>query len=427
MGFIEMNILFLCHKIPYPPNKGDRIPTFYRMEYLAKKHNLHLVFPCYYKEEMDHLENLRKYSASIDTVYINPTLAKAKSLASLMSFKPLTLPYFYSSKLNDLVQKRILHDGIDLIYVFSSSMGQYVAEISNVKKIMDFVDADSHKWFQYSLHTVPPLSWVYYLEWKKMQRYEQKMARCFDHTISISTDEKELFRSFIKDIKMSVVPNGVNLEYFKPQNEPFEPKRIVFVGAMDYHANVDAVLYFFRKIFPIIKDKEPDVEFYIVGSRPSPSILKLRKDKNVVVTGYVDDVRKYLNKACAAVVPLRIARGLQNKILEAMSAGVPVVTTSKGNEGINAKIGQEIFVEDNPLLFANSVLTLMTDVQLRNSVAEKARVFVENNFNWESNLKYFEEILVGVYKNGSFPTLDVENESILGVPRQGNVGRRRDA
>lgn len=387
-----MNILFLCHKIPYPPNKGDRIPTYHRVRFLSQRHKLHLVFPCFYQEELKYLDELRKYSDSIHTTLMPAFWSKLKSLFYLFSFRPLTLPYFYSKKLSLDVKRILKEEKIDLIYVYSSSMAQYVMDAMGVRKIMDFADADSHKWLQYFKFTWPPLSWVYFLEYLKMKAFEKKVAKNFDSTIAISEDEKKLFGSYIKDLKMDVVNNGVDLEYFKPREKGYNLKQLIFVGAMDYIPNIDAVTYFFQQILPLVKEKVPDVKFYIVGGRPSAAVKKLAEDRSVVVTGFADDVRKVLTDSAVCVAPLRIARGVQNKILEAMAAGVPVVTTSKGNEGINARRGEDIFVEDDPRSFAQRIVELLNNSLLRNQTARNARGFVEKNHNWQVNLEKLEKI-----------------------------------
>lgn len=401
-----MKILFLSHKIPYPPNKGDRIPTFHRMIFLSKRHDVSLAFPCFCKKELEYVNELKNNCVSVDTVFIRPFWAKLKSLFYLFSNKPLTLPYFYSRHLYKIIQKRIKKEKFDLIYIYSSSMAQYVQNIKGVKKIIDLADADSHKWLQYSKHTLPPLSIIYNLEYLRLKKYEAQLAKNFDHSVAISENEKELFGTYTSIANMSVISNGVDLDYFNTCNvqsnhtlqtanrAPQTENCIVFVGAMDYFANIDAVKYFCRETFPIISEAIPDIKFYIVGSNPVNAVKRLGNDKNVVVTGFVEDTRPYLKRCSVCVVPLRIARGVQNKILEAMAAGVPVITTSKGNEGINAKNGKEIFIEDEPQDFAIRVIDLIRNEQLRSKISREARRLVENRFNWQFSLHNLEEIFV---------------------------------
>jgi len=385
-------------------------------------------------------------------------------------------------------------------------MAQYVENVRTVKKVIDLADADSHKWLQYAKHTMSPMAIVYYREYLTLKRYERRLADSFDHTIAISEDEKTLFESYMPGVAISVVPNGVDLEYFKgaPRNDQLSSLRaadnvpsaakqsiskhdlrllrdahsnkvprndgksesypsgrlrsaahsnvprlpsealakeepalrsqttlsfsagakegptpalrsfseggshmgsnLVFIGAMDYFANVDAVLYFYRAIFPIIREKIPDVKFYIVGSRPVKSIQKLKRDKNIIVTGFVEDTRPYLESSKVCVAPLRIARGMQNKILEAMASGVPVVTTTRGNEGINARDGENIYVKDEPREFAWSVIDLLKNVELRNAMSQSAQKFVEEKYSWETNMAKLDRILLEAREIGGHNT-----------------------
>jgi len=391
-----MKILFLSHKIPYPPNKGDRIPTFHRIKHLSRKHDISLAFPCFSDEELGKRGRLEKYCSSIDTALIRPFRARLKSLPRLFTATPLTLPCFYSKTLHKKIKARLKKESFDLIYVYSSSMAQYVSDVRGIKKVVDLADSDSHKWLQYAKHLRPPMSIIYYREWLTLKKYERFLAANFDHTISISENEKKLFETYIPDLKMSVVPNGVDLEYFGSGESSVVTNGVVFVGAMDYFANVDAVLYFCREILPLIRRQIPDIKFYIVGSGPVTAVKKLGRDKNIIVTGPVKDVRPYLKKAGVFVAPLRIARGIQNKILEAMASGIPVVTTPCGNEGINAADGRSIFVADTPLKFAQSVTALFNDEKLRKNSTFNAKKFVADSHEWGVNMDRLESVLTEV-------------------------------
>lgn len=424
----RLSILFLAHKIPYPPNKGDRIPTYHRVKFLAERHKISLVFPCFYKEELKYVDELKKYCASVDTVLINPLWAKFKALFYILSRTPLTLPYFYSFILHKKIFRRIKEEKFDLIYVYSSSMGQYVLNVRNIPKIIDFADIDSHKWLQYAKHTLPPHSLIYYLEWLKLRRYEQLLSRKFEHSVVISENEKNIFCADNQNKEASVVANGVDYEYFKPNPAPYDPKRIVFLGAMDYFANVDGVLYFYKKILPLIRKEVSDIKFYIVGSRPAQAISQLKKDKNVTVTGFVEDVRPYLKSSCVSIVPLRIAQGLQNKVLEAMAMGVPVVSTSQAIKGIGPEIGKEVLCGDNDSDFAHNVIALIKNQDLRQQIGQNGRRLVETKYSWNGNLQKLENIILEAAHNGvkskveNILTVDVEDWfHICGVSSIGDI------
>jgi sugar transferase (PEP-CTERM/EpsH1 system associated) len=391
-----MKILFLSHKIPYPPDKGDRIPTYYRMERLHRAgHEISMVFPCFDRSELRHLPQVKKFCASVDTVYINPAFSKAGSLFSLLTDKPLTLPYFYSKGLHQKVKDRLAKEKFEAIYVYSSSMAQYVFDVKGVKKIIDLADSDSHKWMQYAQYTRGPVKWIYKREGDRLRAYEQAICREFDEVIVISEDEKTLFESYIEKKDFKVIPNGVDCNFFSQAGQEYNSSQLIFVGAMDYFANVDCVSYFVNDILPLIRRRVPEVTFFIVGVNPTRAVKALAHKRGVIVTGNVDDVRPFLNSSCACVAPMRIAQGIQNKILQAMAAGVPVVTSSKGNEGINAISGDSICVADSRQQFADYTVKLIEDPRVRVRISGRGRQFVSEKFQWEKNMNLFETIVSG--------------------------------
>jgi sugar transferase (PEP-CTERM/EpsH1 system associated) len=391
-----MKILFLTQRVPFPPNKGDKLRAFNIIKYLSKKHSVSLVCLADNKEDLGYTDDLGKVCSCVDIIPLNTFFSKIRSLFYFFSNLPLTLAYFYSGKMKKLVKEKIEKEKFDLIFIYCSSMAQYALNFKSIPKIIDFVDVDSDKWRQYADYSSFPKSIIYKMEERRLKEYEKVIVNSVNHSIVTSQAEAELFKSFIPGIRVSVLPNGVDYEYYKPDSCTGEKNSLVFMGQMNYFANVEGVLYFCREILPLIRKEVPDIRFYVVGSNPVKAIKQLTSDKNVVVTGFVDDVRPYVVDSAVCVVPLRIARGIQNKVLEAMASGVPVVTTTKGNEGINAKTGEEIFINDNPEDFAESVLRLMDNPQLRASVSAKARRLVENKFSWELNLQKLENILLGI-------------------------------
>lgn len=390
-----MKILFITHRIPYPPNKGDKIRAFNIIRHLSRKHSISLACLADDIDDLKYRAELKKFCYSVDSVYLNTFWAKIRSIVCLFSSLPLTLAYFYSRKLKRIVREKLRNEKFGLIFIYSSSMAQYVLDAGPVPKIMDFVDVDSDKWRQYADYKAFPKNIIYRIEEKRLRRYEKTIATSVNQSIVTSQAEAELFKSAIPGIHISPVPNGVDYEYYKPDYSSQKENSLIFMGQMDYFANVDGILYFYREILPLIREKIPSIKLYIVGGRPAKELIRLNNN-GVVVTGYVRDARPYVRKSAVCVVPLRIARGVQNKILEAMAMGVPVVTTSEANKGINAKDKEEIFINDNPAGFAESVLDLMNNPELRATVAAKARRFVESKFNWEQNLQKLEEILSNV-------------------------------
>jgi glycosyltransferase involved in cell wall biosynthesis len=285
-----------------------------------------------------------------------------------------------------------------------------------------------------------PLSWIYALESKRLAAYEKRIAEIFDHCIFVTGAEVKVFKGrnpYIENI--SVITNGVDLDYFSPsfsgssithlqsndlhstvndQNSTIDISNstlntqysilhsqsptpnpqtpmLVFTGAMDYYANIDGVIWFVKEIFPLIKEKVPEVEFYVVGSKPTREVIRLGNYNGIKVTGYVPDTREYFHKANAVVVPLRIAQGIQNKILEPMAMGIPVVATPIAFQGIEATKDRDLIVEGEAEKFANAVIKLLGNVHIRKQFSGNARRTIENNYNWIKNLAKFDSILEG--------------------------------
>jgi sugar transferase (PEP-CTERM/EpsH1 system associated) len=258
-------------------------------------------------------------------------------------------------------------------------MAQYVMK-SEVKKVMHFVDCDSAKWQQYSKSARVPMSLIYAREFKLLRRYEAEIVQNSNLILVVSEAEKKEFAKFVSTDKFIVVTSGVDTDFF-PSSVTTRQKNLVFTGVMDYFANVDAVLYFCKEILPLIKEEHSDIKFFIVGRNPTAAVRSLGTIKGVFVTGYVQDIREYLHKAVVSIVLLRIAQGVQNKILESMASGLPVVTTSKAALSLRAQPGRDILIADTPEDFSNKVSMLLKDNSLRRRIGESARKYVEENHN----------------------------------------------
>lgn len=416
-----MNILFIVHRIPYPPNKGDKIRSFNEIKYLSKKHNLYLAFLVDDVRDIAHIDELKKYCVDLDYDIINPRWQKIKSMPYLLTDKPLSVPYFYSRKLQEAIDSRLVESGIDTIICFSSPMAEYVFKSrqvelkrqnrldrsnSKIKLIMDFVDVDSDKWGMYAAFRSFPFSIIYRREWRRLMSYEQMVGLVFDKSIFVSEKEVELFKSFCPDAHTLSIPNGVDLELFESLNQSKELNKlsqkkqsnqnranILFMGAMDYFPNEDAVLYFSSEIWPCVRREMPRAKFYVVGGKPSRKVRMLpKKDPNIVVTGYVPDVRPYLKMADVFVAPLRIARGVQNKVLEAMAAGVPVVARPEAVQGIRGLNGC-VKIEESNESFVLSILKILKTPQEKYKMASDSKRFILDNYDWEENLREMDNIL----------------------------------
>jgi len=266
-------------------------------------------------------------------------------------------------------------------------MARYVLD-KPVLKILDFVDIDSEKWKQYATTASFPKNFLYELEAKRLHHFEAKLCRIFDACLVVSNTEKELVRD---KTNVVVVANGIDLQFFTPQRKPSE-HILTFTGAMNYLPNIDGVIYFHNEILPLIRKQIPTVKFIIAGMQPSAKIRALADD-HTIVTGFVPDIREYLSKSDVCIVPLRIAKGIQNKVLEAMAMEVPVVATPNANNGINATDKIEILLANDPHDFANATVSLLKDIRLRDTITKNAKVLVERKFCWERNLEALDKLI----------------------------------
>ena len=394
-----MNILYIAHRIPYPPNKGDKLRSFHQICHLSTRHSVHLACLVDDQEDLQHIRTLEKYCASVDAVYRDKTVARVLAALALFTNQPLSVASFYSKKLEAKIARRLRSQKFDRIFVFSSAMAWYVRDVSHIPKIMDFVDVDSEKWRLYAAYHPFPRSWIYRLEANRLAQYEQQVARIFDHSLFVSEKEADLYKRLATDRPISVIPNGVDLDYYAPSgNTSSSPNRlvIVFTGSMDYFPNVDAVRYFCKEIFPMIQAALPEVTFYIVGRNPTRQVKTLGRQRGVIITGSVSDVRPYLASARVAIAPFRLARGVQNKVLEAMAMGLPVVGTSQAFQGIQATLADGIRIADDPKGFAQEVLTLLKDSEFHRRCSLQAREYVKRCHRWQEHGARLELLLQAI-------------------------------
>ncbi|HEY9145132.1 MAG TPA: TIGR03087 family PEP-CTERM/XrtA system glycosyltransferase, partial [Thiobacillus sp.] len=324
-------LLFLAHRIPFPPNKGDKIRSFHLLRHLSKHYAIHLGAFVDDPDDWQYQDALKPYCASIKLLpLLNPRRSRLASLSGLLTGEALTLPYYRNRELKrwaaDLADSGKVTRGL----AFSSAMAQFMPA-GLARRVLDMVDVDSDKWMQYAPTQRWPLSWVYAREGRKLAAWEAQVAQDFDATLLVSCDEAALLQRRVPQAcdRIGAFENGVDADYFSPARDypnPYLPDvlGVVFTGAMDYWPNVDAVSWFAERVFPAVREAMPAAQFTIVGSRPTEAVLALARQPGVVVTGSVPDVRPYLAHAACAVAPLRIARGIQNKVLEAMAMARPV-------------------------------------------------------------------------------------------------------
>jgi polysaccharide biosynthesis protein PslH len=409
-----MKLLFLAHRIPYPPNKGDKIRSYNELRGFVERGNeVHLLAFADRRRDLSYRVFLAQLCASVEIVPIHRIDAKFRAAAKLMTSQPLSLGYFESWKMKRLVRQSIARHDFDAIFVYSSTMAQYVPRELWGRTIVDLVDVDSEKWRDYANFAKPPKSWLYGLEWKRLRRYEHEIVRRFAFTILTTTREASLLDEldeFTRRARLRIISNGVDLDYFQPEGEgAISPTpRLVFVGAMDYYANIEGVTWFVEKVFPLIRRLEPRAEFFIVGSNPTSEVERLGRRKGVSVTGLVYDIRPFMRSATACVVPLRIARGVQNKVLEAMAAGKAIVATPEAVAGLRVRDGRELLLAQTPEEFADATLSLIRQESLRRELSSKSLRFVETEHDWEPLVRSVAELTESVaHKHSTYAGNDL--------------------
>ncbi len=377
-----MKILFLTSRLPFPPDRGDRLRAFNVIKHLsASGHEIHLASFVCSRREREVSGSLRAYCKSMTLVNQSPLSSWLSCARRLPGATPLQVAYYESPEMAHAVRERLAREDFDLVYVHLFRMAQFVPDRAPCYKLVDFTDVISRE-IERSLPYRRGINRrIYSTELPRIRAYEASLARSFDECWVVSEAEAGALREMSGSANVRVIPNGVDLERFTPSQA--RPSNIVtFVGHLGVPHNVDAVLHFYNEIFRVIRKERPDCRFCVIGPGLHPSLKRLKKDKQVMVMGFVEDLNATLNRSAVFVAPLRYCAGLQNKVLEAMAAGVPVVATPCVNEGLGAKDEEEIALAAEPWEFAARVVTLMEDIPLQRYISANGRKFVERNFTW---------------------------------------------
>jgi sugar transferase (PEP-CTERM/EpsH1 system associated) len=398
----KLRLLYLCHRVPYPPDKGDKIRAFNEIRALSKRHRVHLLTLA--DSEVPDLSPLEQMCERVEVFPVQRTSGYLRAALGLFSPRPLTLSFFDSAELRQRAAELARTERFDVVVVYCSAMAPFAEPFQKVgtPAVLDMVDVDSSKWAQYSRYAPLPMRPVYALEARRLQEYEASLADRFERIVLATGNETRLLKAFAPDAKAATIPNGVDLDFFRPLDLPRSPHpTIVFTGQMDYFANVDGMVHFSRNLFPRLRQRFPDLELLIVGRSPAPAVRALDELPGVHVTGAVGDVRPFLARAWAFVAPLRIAQGVQNKVLEAMAMNVPVVCTDRVFAGLSEggfRHGRDLLAASTDQGFEDSLTTLLGDAQARASLAESARRRLSLSYRWTTNMDRFEEILVGAVR-----------------------------
>lgn len=393
------NLLYLVHRIPYPPNKGDKIRSYHILKHLSQSYRIHLGTFIDDEKDFTYLDKVKALCSDSCFIKLDPRIARIRSLSGMLSNDPLSLPYYRNAELQAWVDSQLKNQAIKNILIFSSPMAQYVNKTRSTHRVIDFVDIDSDKWKQYADTKPWPLNWLYRRESRLLLQYEKQVAKDFDGATFVSEAEACLFKQLAPEAagKVTYFNNGVDTNYFSPDivfpnPYPQGTGALVFTGAMDYWANVEAVEWFSKTVFPSVRSRFPDLKFYIVGARPTSQVSALGALPGITVTGSVPDVRPFLAHATLAVAPLRIARGIQNKVLEAMAMGKPVLASPQALEGIHAEIDRELFVASDGNAFIEKIIALL-QAGPNESIGKAARIRILENYSWPNSLARLDALL----------------------------------
>ena len=391
-----MRILALCPRLPYPPVGGDKLRAYEFIARLAARHEVHLISFVEGEAEREHARalSLRHPGISVETVVQTPLRSRLHTLLGVPSRLPLQVHYYRSRRMRALVERRLRERAFDAAYVHLLRMAQYV-EAAPLRRVLDITDAVSLLYGRARAMRRDAFRALFALEVGRLRRYETRLVARFDATAVIADVDREvLVRNGAPAERLHLVNNGVDRAYFAPRAESYDIDRLVFVGNLSSFANTDAAEFLLRQIFPEVRRQHGKASLYVVGVQPPPSVLSFDGRDGVNVTGAVDDVRPYVERAAASLCPVRVAGGVQNKILESLALGVPVVTSPEGFEGLGARGEQDgVLVARGPAEFAARALELMRDGARRSELGRRGVRFVAEHYDWDRQTAILERLL----------------------------------
>jgi sugar transferase (PEP-CTERM/EpsH1 system associated) len=389
-----MNILYVCHRFPFPPKRGGKIRPFNMIRHLsASGHKVTVCSLARSAEEAEEGRGIAPHCADFEMAQVSNRLQTLRMVVRLPVTTPSSMGYFYSPTLAQRVRRRLSEQKWDLIFVHCSSVAQYVEHINDVPKILDFGDMDSQKWLEYANYKSFPLSLGYRFEGAKMLAAEKRLARRFDLCTATTRAEWETLDGYGTGVASDWFPNGVDADFFCPTGEPYDADTISFIGRMDYYPNQECMARFCEQIWPILKSRRPNMKLLIVGADPTPEMRRLGDIPGVTVTGSVPDVRPFIRSSALMVAPLNIARGTQNKILEAMAMGVPVVTSTIAAGGVDAESVKHFLVADTPEEYAQAILRIVESPEERERLASAGRQRMLSHHAWPHSMARLDQII----------------------------------
>ncbi len=389
-----MKILVVCHRVPFPPKRGGKIRPFNIIRHLHEQgHEVTVASMARSHEELAESEGLARHCSGRIVEVVEDHVAWPRMVAWLPTTRPSSFGYFYSPQLKRRITE-FAAGGLDLIFAHCSSVAPYVADLPAGAKIIDYGDMDSQKWREYSRHKPFPLSAGYWLEAVKLERTERLLSDKFDLCTCTTRAEMETLAELGVTRPSAWFPNGVDAEFFRPDSAgAYDPDLVTFVGRMDYFPNQQGVIKFCTEVLPELQRRRPGTRFEVVGADPPNEIRELAKLPGVTVTGSVPDVRPFVTRAALTIAPLEIARGTQNKILESMAMGVPVVCSQQASGGVDVVVGEHVLSYRTREQLLESVLSILESPALRRRLSEAGRARVLSNHSWPSSMRRLDALI----------------------------------
>ena len=389
-------ILYVTHRVPYPPDRGDRIRTWNVLKYLATRADVDLACLADEPASEETMRELRKVTRQLAVIPHAGRSRYVRGAISLLRGRTVSEGLFDSPPLASLLRDWNKTTTYDAVIASSSGVARYILPPfvkTNIKRWVDLIDVDSQKWLDYGKASSFPMSIVYRTEGHRLRNVERNLAETCDRLLVVSDVERDLFRSFCSTDRIVTVSNGVDYQYFAPQPETrSEPHSCAFVGVMNYKPNADAAIWFAQNVWPRIRQRYPQSQFYVVGKSPTPEVQALQSIGGIQVTGSVPDVRPWLFRSTCAVVPLQIARGVQNKVLEAMACGRPVICSPEPLKGLAAEPGTHLLKADSPDEWIHAINGVFDDPQLRARLGNAAASWVQRHHSWDAALAMLDEM-----------------------------------
>ena len=396
---IAMRVLVIDEEVPFPLNSGKRLRTFNLLKHLASRHEI--TFVCRYHDGVDEFDPQQLEAAGIRTVVVpHPVLKKAglrfyfTLLANVLSRYPYVATSHHSAQLIDVIKSLVEKDGFDLIHCEWTPYAINVKPFLPAPSVVVAHNVESMIWRRNFEIEKNPLKKAYiYLQYKKMEQFEREAFSLFTRVVAVSDQDKALIDQWAPEDQSTVVPNGVDIDYFRSSGLSQKPHSVVFTGSLDWRPNVDCMLYFLDEIWPLVLQTFPNASFTIVGRRPTRQLQdRMKNEHSVKLTGTVDDVRPYIEKASVYIVPLRIGGGSRLKILEALSMRKAVVSTSIGAEGLTVIPDRELLIADEPEDFAKAIAGLFQDPALCDRLGSSGHKLVEKHYQWKALANKLEEV-----------------------------------